>query len=141
MEKAKTKLNALLALWHDKRGDRDMPARGDLPVQTLRPWLGNLALIDLRDGRAVFRLCGTGLRVRFDGEMTHKDISSLNEAIAGPLRRCIDQVRKSRAPGHANHTGVVAGCSTVFHEICLPLADDGATMDTLLFASYPEERK
>ena len=141
MEVANGKLRALQTLWDEKRGDRDMPARGDLAVQTLRPWLGNLALIDLRDGRAIFRLCGTNLHGRFGGEMTRREIATLDDTIAGTLRRCIDQVRASRKPAQTKYKAEVAGFPTIFHEICLPLADDGVSMDTLLFASYAEQRK
>ena len=53
MERAKTKLRALLDFWNEKRREREMPSRADLAVQALRPWLGNLApeqALALRDG-------------------------------------------------------------------------------------------
>jgi hypothetical protein len=141
VEAAKGKLTSLLALWHDKRGSKAMPSRDDFPVQALRPWLGNLALIDLRDGGTVFRLCGTSLHSRFAGEVTRKDLAALDDGVAVALRDCIDQVRKSRQPCRAKHRITGLGYPLTYHEICLPLAGDGVTMDTVLFASFPEQRK
>ena len=106
-----------------------------------REALGDLALIDLRCGRAVFRLCGTNLLGRFGGEMTRREIDMLDEEIVGTLRLCMDEVRASRQPSRSTHKGVIGSVPTTFHEICLPLADDGTNMDSLLFASYAEQRK
>ena len=87
VEKANHKLRDLLALWNDKRGARAMPSRADLDVSGLKPWLGNLALIDIaEDGRAVFRLCGTNLHARFGGERTRHDVSALDTEIGQSFR-------------------------------------------------------
>jgi hypothetical protein len=141
MEKANQKLQALLNLWNDKRAGKEMPSRADLDVQALRPWLGNLALIDLRnDDDPMFRLCGTSLYGRFGGEMTRRKIDALGDVVAGTLRLSIEQVRHTRKPTQARHEAV-DGMPMVFHELCAPLSDDGEIIDTVLFASYPEQRK
>ena len=104
MELAKTKLQMLLDLWNEKRASKEMPCRGDLAVQALRPWLGNLALIDLRDGDGpVFRLCGTSLYSRFGGEMTRRKIDALDDEVAKTLRHSIEQVCHTRRPTQARH--------------------------------------
>ena len=119
-----------------------MPSRADLTVKTLRPWLGNLALIDLRsDEGATFRLCGTSLHSRFGGEMTRRTIASLDAAIADTLQHSIELVRHTRKPARTTYKTEQPGTATVFHEFCAPLADDGVNIDMLLFASYPEQRK
>ncbi len=140
MESAKKKLNALQALWHDKCGVRAMPSRGDLPVSVLRPWLGNLALIDLTGTTPYFRLCGTSLHGRFGGEMTRCKIDSLDDEVAKTLQYSIETVCHTRKPAHAKHEAA-RGKPLVFHELCAPLSDDGVTIDTVLFASYPEQRR
>jgi hypothetical protein len=142
LEEANQKLQSLLALWRDRCGSRDMPSRADLAVKALRPWLGNLALIDLRsDEGATFRLCGTSLHSRFGGEMTRRTIASLDAAVAVTLQHSIERVRHTRKPARTTYKATQPGMATVFHEICAPLADDGVNIDTLLFASYPEQRK
>lgn len=138
MEQANQKLRALQSLWNDARGPRPMPARADLDVKMLKPWIGNLALIDIfQDGDAEFRLCGTNLHARFGGEVTKRRVSSLESEISGALRDCIIAVCRSRAPGELEHHRMVDGTAMSFRELCLPLSDDGKCISTLLFASYP----
>ena len=142
MKKAHQKLQALLALWNERRGGKQMPSRDDLPVTTLRPWLGNLALIDLTGAAPYFRLCGTGLHARFGGEMTRKKLDTLDDARDGKdLRLCIAKVRNTFSPVQMTHEADMPGGKMIFHELCAPLAHDGTHIDTVLFASYPERRK
>jgi hypothetical protein len=110
-------------------------------VSALRPWLGNLALIDLT-GEPHFRICGTSLHVRFGGEMTGKALDALNEA-HGPveLRSCIEKARRTLRPVSATHRVSANHEPTVFHELYLPLGTDGIVPDTVLLVSYAEARR
>jgi hypothetical protein len=138
VEKANQKLRDLLGLWNDSRRGRPMPSRADLSVTALRPWLGNLALIDLSaGGMAVFRLSGTNLRARFGGEMTRRDVTVLSAEIGQSFRDCIARTCQTRAPTKATHERVIDGASVAFRELFLPLSDDASRVHTLLFASYP----
>ncbi len=142
MEKANGKLQSLLALWQEKRGARPMPSRSDLPVTALRPWLGNLALIDLTGTVPYFRLCGTGLRTRFGGEMTGQKLDAVQDAHGrNELRRCIEQSRQTLKPAPMVHEVRADNGKTVFHELCLPLGRDAKQPDTVLFASYAEQKR
>src|SRR5690242_12734119 len=52
----------LIELWNWARGEREMPARDDLPVRTLKPYLQRLSLVErIQDDppRFKFRLVGT----------------------------------------------------------------------------------
>ena len=62
------KLRALFDYWQRKRGDREMPARGDIDPVEIPPLLPILGLVDVLDGGARFRyrLMGTEL-VQIDG--------------------------------------------------------------------------
>jgi hypothetical protein len=142
MDRAKEKLTALLALWEQKRGIRPVPSRDDFPVGELRPWLGNLALIDLTGDAPRFRLCGTSLHVRFGGEMTKRTVAALEVGLGGPeLLACIEEARQTLMP--ATLTQRIAGDpkQIVFHELCLPLGQDGRFADTILFVSFSERRR
>lgn len=138
---AKQKLQALKDLWEEKRGMRPMPSRDDLPVAALRPWLGNLALIELRE-TANFRLCGTALHVRFGGEMTKQKIDAISEAYGRhELMTCIEKARQTRSPAEMTYEVCDGPRRTVFHELCLPLGRDEVQPDTILFASYAEQNR
>lgn len=140
MERAKEKTEALLALWHVKRGIRAIPSRDDFSVSALRPWLGNLALVDLRGETPHFRLCGTSLHIRFGGEMTKREVVSLGDGLGRrEFLASIEKARQTLIPAaivqviHCHHISIA------FQELCLPLGQDGRTADTVLFVSYSEK--
>ena len=138
-ERANQKLQALLALWEERRpGDR-LPARADLPVSILRPWLGSLALFELRPRIGpVFRLCGTALHARFGGEMTGKPITDLEPGVAELLRKELESVVAGRKPRRSRHVSKAEERPQIFHELYLPLAGNGEDAELVLFASYGE---
>ena len=142
MDRAQEKLDSLLALWNEKRGKRAMPSRSDLAVSALKPWLGHLAILDLNNGKgATFRLCGTNLRDRFGGEMTGRQVEALEDGIAGQLRHAIKSFSEACEPIRTKHRDKIKEIPTIYHELCLPLADNGRQIDCILFASYAEQRK
>lgn len=141
MEKANQKLKELLALWQEKRGGKALPSRGDLPVSILRPWLGNLALIDLTGAAPYFRLCGTSLHARFGGEMTGQKLDAVTDAYCRrALLSCIEKAQQTRNPAPAVHQVSAGHDRTTFHELCLPLGYDGKNADTMLLACYAERK-
>jgi hypothetical protein len=142
MERAHQKLTTLRVLWDEKRGPKTMPSRADLSVTSLRPWLGNLALIDLTGAEPYFRLCGTSLHRRFGGEMTRRKLNLLGEDQgANTLRQTIEMVRKTHMPAQVTHEGSSASGKLTYHELYVPLAHDGVHVDTVLFASYAEQHR
>lgn len=118
-----------------------MPCRADLAVADLRPWLGNLALIDVNAGGETFRLCGTNLFARFGGDVTGKRLGDLRHCGIDALRDCISQVIGANCVGTTSHTQVINGEETTFDELVLPLSKDGGEMNVVLFASYPAKTK
>ena len=139
MDQAAVKLQALLALWHDVRGTRPMPARGDLPASVLRPWLGNLALIDL-SAAPYFRLCGTRLHRRFGGEMTGFGLEALAEH-HGPRQMALHlaEARRALVPVQAAHALPEPRGTILFRELYLPLGAGSQKAGMVLFASYEAE--
>lgn len=137
MRAANQKIEDLLALWHQKRRSRAMPARDDLPVSVLRPWLGNLALIDVSGSSPYFRLCGNSLYTRFGGEMTRRKLDAIEGAHGKQaLEDRIEEVRRTLSPKRTTHIATSPAGTTTFLELYVPLANDGVTIDTVLFASY-----
>ncbi len=135
------KLSALRALWEQKRGERAMPCRSDLVVADLRPWLGNLALIDLDGAGGTFRLCGTNLFSRFGGDVTGLRAAELRGESGRSFRDGIARVRTERLPGAASHTQIIHGEEVTFNELALPLSNGGIELKVVLFASYPAKAK
>jgi hypothetical protein len=138
LTRANQRLCDLLSLWNEMRGGKTMASRTDFSVRALKPWLGNLALIDIGCGeRATFRLCGTNLMVRFGGEFTNRHIAELSDAVRPSVEAYVRGVCRSCAPKDGTHGRVIDGTFERFRELCLPLSDTGARVTTLLLASIP----
>jgi hypothetical protein len=135
------KLAALRALWDQKRGERAMPCRGDLSVADLRPWLGNLALIDLGSTGDTFRLCGTNLFPRFGGDVTGLRVVDLRGEGGRAIRDCVARLRAERVPHLESHTQIIHGEQVTFNELALPLSNGDAELKVVLVASYPAKTK
>ncbi len=138
---ANQKLTALRRLWEQKCCGRAMPSRADLSVADLRPWLGNLALIDLASTGDTFRLCGTNLFPCFGGDATGLRVADLRGEGGRSLRDGIARVREQQMPIAASHTQVIHGDEVTFSELVLPLSNGGAGLGIALFASYPTKAK
>ncbi|HXL98403.1 MAG TPA: PAS domain-containing protein [Rhizomicrobium sp.] len=129
------RLKALLACWNEKRGQRRMPARAELPLQVLKPWLGHLALLEPEQGGFRVRLGGTELSPRFGRETTGLELGALAPGIRKGLRATIDLAYVSRAPVISALSIRREGRKTLYSELLLPLAGDGAMM--FLLGCYP----
>ncbi len=131
----------LISLWHfwaQKRGARAMPSRADFDVTELKPWLGNLMLIDFGEAQeGMIRLCGTNLLTRFGGDFTGCGVTALPDDVRASVCESIDRVRQTRSITSGTHTRVVDGKRVTFDEIALPLSDDDVQIKMLLFACYP----
>jgi hypothetical protein len=130
-------LEALLSYWLQKCAGRAMPRRDDLPVQELRPWIGQLALIDIageKDFRV--RLCGTNLIRRFGREATGLVVSELAVDIAQQLQALLRAGCRAAAPVVAvSH--VQFGRVLVSHsDVALPLSGADGQMSGFLLGSY-----
>ncbi len=137
MVSSNQKLAALKELWELKRGDRKMPSRADLSVFDLKPWLGNLALVDLPEsGQGRFRLCGINLFLRFGGDVTGRDVAALTKDVGESIRSSTTQTQKLGSPTEGRHICILNGQRVTFDELILPLSDDGQQAKTLLFACY-----
>ncbi|MBI1330264.1 MAG: PAS domain-containing protein [Alphaproteobacteria bacterium] len=78
MDKARQRLTTLREFWDKKRDANALPRRGDFDPKALRPWIGNLALVEIvPDGEMHFRLCGTNLYGRLGGEFTGRAVNAL----------------------------------------------------------------
>jgi hypothetical protein len=129
------RLEALLSYWLMKCAGRPMPSRDELPIHELRPWLSQLALIEVSGDQRV-RLCGTNLIRRFGREATGLSVGELAPDIADQLRAILKAASKSIAPILAV-SRIRLGRETITHsEVSLPLADGGGRLSIVLFGSY-----
>lgn len=129
-------IQALYRYWDARRGDRLMPARGDLDPLDMKPFLPGLLLVDVvpDDRLYVYRLVGTR-----EVELRGKDPTGLavvdNAFCADPSHalRNYDQVVLSRAPwvDTTPHLSVDRQKLSL-ESIFLPLSSNGVEVDKIL---------
>jgi hypothetical protein len=137
-------LRLLAELWASKRREDALPRRSDFTDEDLRPWFGNLLMVDVMDGphRFRFRLMGTSL-VEASREYSGKffdeaDISGYEPDVledyaeAVRIRGPVCKIRRfDPKPGSfMDHW-------RVYERLLLPLASDGKVIDRILGCSYP----
>ena len=65
-------LDDLMQLWSDLRGSAPLPLHSAFGPELLRPWLPNIAIVEVHRGakRFYYRLAGSGLGTRYDTNFT-----------------------------------------------------------------------
>ncbi len=115
-----------------------MPAWAHTPVQELRPWLGNLALIEIADEeRFRFRLSGTNLIRRFGREATGLDTDELADDLKRQLRAILKMAVNAAAPIVADSSVPLGRATCWYCDVALPLTGPTGRLATVLFCSYP----
>ena len=133
-------LKALYALWNAAKKDRPMPSRRDFTPELLRPWLGNLALIDVIHNPIQFyyRLVGIYIVQNLKCDPTGKTFSDIvadpaNDPATQGAYRCLVltepvlEVVQPRGNGH-----FAFDCA----RLSLPLSADGQTINMILMGEY-----
>jgi hypothetical protein len=135
------RLLSLYRYWSDKRRGRSMPARADLKVPELRPWLGYVNLVEVSRDPLDFRyrVFGTHIAEAIGIDLTGESISQNPNGVA-ELRQGYEEVVERKAPLYQVHE--MAGFKGAFrhHRILLPLSDDDETVNMVLVLSYPLAR-
>lgn len=133
-----SRLDALLDLYRRLRIRGSVPRKMLFDAFVLRPWLGNLAIVEVIAGGHDFRyrLFGTKLVAAAGQDVTGKLISQ----IQGPKRDAI--LREYRLAAQTRKAVTVRARSLVAQEemqlerLVLPLRGGGRTIDYLLVAIY-----
>jgi hypothetical protein len=140
LDRIKTaRLVELLAWWTARCGARPMPSRADFEVSELKPWLGNIHLIDVEEGGAEFRYRVYGSNI---AQYFGRDLTGLTTAVARSATRDIVRseymtVVRERRPMLVQRERSIAGRDTPVERLILPLSADGAGVDKLMVGSYP----
>jgi hypothetical protein len=138
-------LAALKAYWDKQRGERAMPARGDLDPVDLKSYLGWIAMLDALPGFEDFRyrLVGTRIADYFPTDGTGQTIRQAfapfgNDAATAVLA-LHQQVARDRRPLYLSGTldlsgplGRPDGARFAYESLVLPLSDDGTTTNKLM---------
>lgn len=146
-ETTDARLIELRDLWERKRGERAMPDRADFPPEILKPWLGNLLLIDVGDdGGYRYRLYGSNFVFRFGVEMTKRSVDDLPPEQSAVIRADYDEVVQSRQPLARRYTSgfeiidinrrLETKRVETWERLVLPLASGGDKVTVLMVAAF-----
>jgi hypothetical protein len=140
LDQMKTRqLVELLAFWHARRGTRPMPARGNFDVVGLKPWLGNVHLLDVEEGGLEFRyrVYGSVIAEYFGNDFTGKTTAAVRPEAREIVRHEYRTACRERRPIFVHRQREISGSEQLVERLVLPLSSDGETVDKLLVCSYP----
>ena len=138
------KLATLEDFWSTKCAGREMPARDDIDVLELAPWMGHLSIMDVIDGGADFyvRLHGTRTATLYGLDLTGKLVSDLPSEVGSTLSKEYRELVKRAEPIIITRVHVLPKKDyTNIIKLLLPLSSDGESEDQIISASYPVNLK
>jgi hypothetical protein len=130
--KASASVEGLLALWHAKRGAREMPCRNDFGFHELASWLGRLNLVTIDARGARFDVFGTRNSRELGVEMTGVSFDELPVQARAVAIAGIERVTRARAPVFETVRVVLENRLRVYDRLILPLSDAQGRIEKVL---------
>ena len=126
----------VLGVWQAKRLGRELPARAAFDVADLRPAISHVMILDVRNGPRdfIFRLAGGETVHIHQRELTGCSIADIGDKSWQQMMRGeFDELVDTRQPQFARlRYNTLSGIPRDYHELRLPLADDGATVNKIM---------
>lgn len=116
-----------------------MPARGDFDVVDMKPWLGNMNLVDVERNPLDFRyrVFGTNVANMLRKELTGHTIDDNPLSLVAQLRASYERVVETAAPFYQRIDFVAVSEFYRFHRLLLPLSDDDKAVTQVLVGNTP----
>jgi hypothetical protein len=133
-----SRLRGLWEYWSAKCDGAALPGRAAISPLEMRPWLGNLLLMDVVEGGRDFRyrLHGTQLVQLFGADLTGRMVSSLAVRDVDRLLAEGRLVVASRDWHYTEETVVAEKQHIAIAKLILPLAANGRDVDMLIVGIY-----
>ena len=124
----------LYNLWNAKRGGRHMPDRAEFTPADLRPWLGDIHLLQVIDGGRdfLYLVYGTSVGRFHDVEMTRRHVSDWPEDMRVSAMRTYTQVTREACPYLVRQHETAQGRLRSNHRLVLPFSRDGTRVDYIM---------
>lgn len=138
-------LTQLLQHWEQSRGGKEMPTRADLLPITLPRVLPWLVMLDVIDGGAEFsfRLCGTAIADILGFEPRGDTLSVLPEELCERMTVTCRYCVETRVPlrGVSSKSSMPGQDFQGTEICCLPVSNDGETVDIVIMAAMLPNRR
>jgi hypothetical protein len=130
-------LRTLYELWGKVKGANKVPQLAKIPVERLRDWLPNLAIIAIRQGNDyVYRYYGQTFVETFGVDMTGLNLDSLPASQRTILEHEYEYVRSRSKPTWRIYSGEFFGEIMTYERLILPFAKQNDVVSTLMVAAY-----
>jgi len=130
-------LRSLFEFWKGYCADDSVAGATDIDPADLRPWIGNLLIMDVIEGdNFIYSYYGDAFQQAFGDSMVGKSIELLPSEQRELLHAEYDRVRCDRVPVVRRYTANFNGQAATWERLVLPLTSTGETVDKLLVAAY-----
>ncbi|MEZ5647882.1 MAG: PAS domain-containing protein [Alphaproteobacteria bacterium] len=134
-------LKKLFAHWRQFATEEGPPLAGDLEPAELRPWLGNLILIDAsEEDRFVYAYYSQAFANTFGEDKAGQSLETVPADQRALLKAEYARVRDEAVPVSRVYTADFKGRTMTWERLALPLADDAGEVAKILVAAYPLDR-
>lgn len=131
------KLDSLHRLWKEHCRDGDLPAAADFDPTALRPWAGNLVILDVADRASfVYAYYGDAFAAAFGADHVGQSTAELPAPQRDILNEEYERARLRAAPLSRVYTADFGRGLATWERLVLPLASDGRTVDKLMVAAF-----
>jgi hypothetical protein len=131
------KLESLYRLWREHCRDGDLPAAADFDPIVLRPWAGNLVILDVGDeANFVYAYYGDAFAAAFGTDQVGQSTAALPPQQRDMLNEEYARARERAAPLSRVYTADFGGGLASWERLVLPLAEDGRAVDKLMVAAF-----
>ncbi len=130
-------LRTLYELWGKVKGSNKVPLLSKVPIERLRDWLPNLAIIAIRQGNDyVYRYYGQTFVEAFGVDMTGLNLESLPASQRTVLEHEYEYVRTRSKPTWRIYSGEFFGEIMTYERLILPFAKQNDVVSTPMVAAY-----
>lgn len=142
----------MLAYWHDKRGRRTYPTRGEIAPFEIPQLLPYVLLLDAREdeaearfrlaGESVNRFYGFNVRGLTWGEVRARILADGGTPSVGSVNRQYRRVATGGVGAYRQGVSIRRNTSYLYYaRALLPLSDDGVRVDAMIGASFSNQEK
>jgi hypothetical protein len=133
-------LATLLDYWHQKRGERAMPARSDIEPVELKTLLPHIFMVDVEyePFRLRYRLIGSALVGVLGQDIKGKYLDQMPLLFRTFAAGAYEEVLAARRPCYKEVSGIAAYFRVAYKRLLLPLSNDGQSINIILGAIFRE---
>lgn len=142
MDVPHAKLRALHDFWRTRAAGKPMPSRRDFLPEEFAPWMGHIAIVDIRHPSLEmnFGLFGAAFVYVNNMDLTGRPVAELPAMVSVMILADYCGCVESRRPLYTRRLSVNRDWTHI-HRIVLPCASDGAQVDKLIVGLYTEGGK